>query len=301
MLAAIAECVVTSALPEPGSDFYCYRLTVPWALLSFKCAPLQSSLPHLVCVIATGGALQASLAPWVPCCSSGFLGCSFPQHFCVASVNSWDLAMSSLLSCVLSSYLLLICLQFYLHCCPEYQLCPMSRCRSRCCLLPDGWSSAQSLSYSGFTLSYFYCWERWSIPASSCLWLLTACLPAYPGVLIFLLIGLLLSWCLVPGRVAVRAQHFQADISSCLCSFCSWLFTVIPAFHLFCRYPGEEVLCSASHGTESFEFCCSALQPTVWENVPCVSWSHFLLECPPHSLLFRKRSNNLIWPCSSCL
>lgn len=165
MLAAIAERVVTFALPEPGSDFYCYRLTVPWALLSFKCAPLQSSLPHLVCVIATGGALQASLAPWVPCCSSGFLGCSFPQHSCVASVNSWDLAMFSLLSCVLSSCLLLICLQFYLHCCPEYQLCPMSRCRSRCCLLPDGWSSAQSLSYSGFTLSYFYCWEPLVYPS----------------------------------------------------------------------------------------------------------------------------------------
>lgn len=65
--------------------------------------------------------------------------------------------MSSLFSCVLTSCLLLISFQLYLHCCPEHQLYPMSRCRSHCCPLPDGWSSTQSLSYSGFTLISLYC------------------------------------------------------------------------------------------------------------------------------------------------
>ena len=139
----------------------------------------------------------------------------------------------------------------------------MSRCRSHCCLLHNGWSSLSRCPIVALPSSPFIVASHWSIPASSCLWLLKACLSAYPGVLIFLLIVLLLSWCLVPGKVAARAQHFQVDISSCLCSFCSWLFTVIPAFHLFCRYLGKEVLCSDSHGTESFEFCGSALQPTV--------------------------------------
>lgn len=171
--------------------------------------------------------------------------------------------MSSFLSCVLASCFLLICLQFYLRCCPGYQLCPMSSCRSHCCLLPGCWSSAWSLSYSDFTLSSFYFCKTLIYPSVVVPVAVAACLSAYPGVSIFLLIDLLLSWCLVPGRVAARAQHFQVDISSCLCSFCSWLFTVIPAFHLFCRNPGEEVLCSDSQGTESFEFCCSALQPTV--------------------------------------
>lgn len=63
MLAAIAERIVTSA--QLGADFYCYRPAVPRALLSFKRAPFQSSLPHLVCVTASDGALEASLAAGV--------------------------------------------------------------------------------------------------------------------------------------------------------------------------------------------------------------------------------------------
>lgn len=137
----------------------------------------------------------------VPCCSSDFLGHSFPQHSCVKSVNSGDLAMFSLFSCVLASCLLRICLQPYLHCCPEYQLRPMSHCRSHYCLLPDGLLLGHcpivALPSAPFIVA-----SRCSIAASSCLWLLMACLSAYPGVLIFLLISLLLSWCLVPGRVA---------------------------------------------------------------------------------------------------
>lgn len=62
MLAAIAERGVTPAQPELGPDCYCCCPAVPGALLSSQCAPLQSSLPHLVCVIATDEVFQASLA-----------------------------------------------------------------------------------------------------------------------------------------------------------------------------------------------------------------------------------------------
>lgn len=137
----------------------------------------------------------------------------------------------------------------------------MCHCRSHWWLLPNSCSSTWSCG--GFIPGSLCCCELWLIPVPLCLWLLTACLSAHPGVLIFLLFGLLLCCCSVPGRVAARAQHFQVDFSSCLCRFCSWLFTVTAAFHLFCRYPGEEVLCSDSHGTEQFEFCCSVLQPAV--------------------------------------
>lgn len=158
--------------------------------------------------------------------------------------------MSSLSSCVISCSLLLIFLQFYLCCCPDYPLCPMSHCRHTVafCLMvgiPFGHCPVVASPSAPCTVA-----SHWSTPVLSCLWLLTAFLSAYPGVSISPFTGLLMSWCSVPGRFVARTQHFQVDISSCLCSFCSWLFTVIPAFHLFCRHPGEEILCSDSCGTE---------------------------------------------------
>lgn len=66
---------------------------------------------------------------------------------------------------MLASCLMLICLWLYLHRCPDCQSCPMSRCRSRRCLLPDGRSCPQSLSWSGFTLGSLYCCELLVCPS----------------------------------------------------------------------------------------------------------------------------------------
>lgn len=64
--------------------------------------------------------LQSCRLLWLP-------GASFPHHSCVKPVNSWNLAMSALLS----TCLLVIWLQFYLQCCPENQPAPTSPCVSQ--------------------------------------------------------------------------------------------------------------------------------------------------------------------------
>lgn len=99
-----------------------------------------------------------------PCCSSGFLGHSFPQGSCVKSVNTWDLALSSLLFCVLAGCLLLMP-SVSSPLLPWVTACPISCCRSHFCLLPDGWLSTLSLSHSGFTLSSLYCCEPLGYPS----------------------------------------------------------------------------------------------------------------------------------------
>lgn len=214
MLAAITEQGVTPAQPELGSDCCCCCPTAPGALLSFKCAPLQPSLPHLVCVIATDEAFQASLAASVMQAPLA----SWDIHFPSTPVsNQWIpeillcLPCSSLASGDLSSVLplLLPWVPAGIH---------KHSCVSADCLVPRGWSATQALStsYSGFTLSLLYCCKPLIYPSTV---MLTACLSAYPGVCILLLIGLLLSWCSVPGRIAARAWYFQADISSCLWGF----------------------------------------------------------------------------------
>lgn len=83
------------------------------------------------------------------------------QHSCVKSGNSWNLAMSALLSSCPSGDQF-FCLQFYHHCCPEHQqtltsthvsadhnisLCLMAGLPLRHC----------PLSYSAFTLSSLFC------------------------------------------------------------------------------------------------------------------------------------------------
>lgn len=85
MLAAITEGGVSPAQPELGSDCCCCCPTVPRALMSFKCAPLQPSLPHLVCVIATDGAFQAFLAASVIQAALA----SWDIHFPRAPVSNW--------------------------------------------------------------------------------------------------------------------------------------------------------------------------------------------------------------------
>lgn len=257
------------------------------SLTAFQAHPPSIHLPHLVCVIATDGALQASgcldAASW--CLTASWLPGT--PHSPTTLVSN---PISEILLCPL--YLLVAFRWPVFSFVPTAALSlqsPMACCRSHWCLLP--WSSPWSQFSGGFISSAPFIAASLQVCPCLVLPLPTYSPSASPGVLIFSLTCLLLNCCLVPRRAAAGAV-FSSRHLSCLCSSCSWLFAVIAVFHLLGGTQGKMSCAQIPLIVKYWNFTalhCNLLSENSmsgFEKVPHAPWSQFLLECPSLSQLF---------------
>lgn len=124
------------AQPELGSHCCCCCPAAPRALLSFRCAPL-----HFVCAIVNGEPFQASLVASVMQAPLASWDIHFPRS---PASNQW--IPEILLSALLSTFLLVICLQFYSAVSTSrHPPAPLCLCRSQHRLVPQGWSALSTV------------------------------------------------------------------------------------------------------------------------------------------------------------
>lgn len=122
MLTALAELGVPPAQPGPDTDFYCHRPTVPPASLPFKSTSLQSIF-HILFVLLLLMELYKPLAAWMLLANAPLLPwLPGAPHSPTTPVSNQ--VSENLLSSMLTGGLLLTCLQFCPHCCPDSPAVP---------------------------------------------------------------------------------------------------------------------------------------------------------------------------------